>query len=98
MSHKWISNAGCKRSRVIHVVMDGKGESNHGSFYEFRGRNQSVSGQLIVGHRTLQRCQKRPVAYCHLTVQQVDFTISQETRTDNALQNRKVVKVYSNLQ
>jgi len=33
-----------KGSRVTDVVMDGKGESNHGSFYEFRGRNQSVSG------------------------------------------------------
>jgi hypothetical protein len=76
-----------KGSRVIDVVMDGKGESNHGSFYEFRGRNQSVSGQLIFGHRTLQQCQKLPAAYCHLTIQQVDFTISQETRTDNALQN-----------
>jgi len=43
-----------KGSRVTNVVMDGKGESNHGSFYEFRGRNQSVSGQLIFGHRTLQ--------------------------------------------
>jgi len=63
-----------KGSRVTDLVIDGKGESNHGSFYEFRGRNQSVSGQLIFSHRTLQQCQKRPVAYCHLTVQQVDLT------------------------
>jgi len=62
-----------KGSRVIDVVMDEKGESNHGSFYEFRGRNQSVSGQLIFGHRTLEQCQKRPVAYCHLIVHQVDL-------------------------
>jgi hypothetical protein len=63
-----------KGSRVIDVVMDGKGESTPGSFYEFKGRNQSVSGQLIFGHRTLEQCQKRPVAYCHLTIQQVDLT------------------------
>jgi len=63
-----------KGSRVTDLVMDGKGESNHGSFYEFRSRNQPVSRQLIFNHRTLQQCQKRLVAYCHFTVQQVDLT------------------------